>query len=147
MLFDKERDWAKKNKFRHYEATIRVHKGRHKAMAGDIGKIAGDGKYGFTSRRTSKNEDACKMVEGLDGQLLKSRKTIVRKRKNTCILWSPTELFESQLDSHVLEKRLSEKLGRVQDVVKEQRIAKKETRKRNRNHKARRTQRKLKRAA
>ncbi len=145
LLSGNNKKWSKENGFRHYEATTRVKGGRHKAMSGDVGKVAGDGTYGFSFKRTG--EDDVKMTEGIHGGFVKKRKSIAKKRKNTCLLWSPQELLESQLDDHVLEKILSEKLGRIQDTVKEQREAKRQTRKRNRNHKARRTQRRLKRAA
>ena len=78
------REWAIKNNQPRAEYANRVTKGKEVRGIPELALIAGDGKYGFHSRRHS--EDPVRMVKGRAGQYTKFRKSVVRKAKNVCRL-------------------------------------------------------------
>lgn len=71
-------------------------KGRRKPMSGDssLTLSAGDGTWGFGTRRNKR--DKVRITEGQDGQYLRKKGSVARKRKNVCRLASKKVLGASQ---------------------------------------------------
>jgi len=118
-LDGQDREWAVSHKWSRAEYAERVKKGKQAKGNVGVARVAGDGQYGFSSRRVA--TDPVGMTEGLDKQYLKNRKSIAKPRKNTCRLWSKHDLMASD--------------EIVQAEINKQN--KKDTRKRNRNKAAR----------
>lgn len=114
------REWAFRNGQPRAEYANRVVKGKEVRSNPELALIAGNGKYGFTSRRHA--EDPVKMIKGRAGQYTKFRKSVARKAKNVCRL-CPTK-YLSDYDPIEVEIR--------------QGHTKRMKRRRNRNNKARR---------
>lgn len=79
------RAWAKSNSFAMSEHCVKVDGGRRFNGAGWQKSKCGDGSMGFSTRR--KGQEDVRMETGMDGQLKKSRSTLVRPksaRATTC---------------------------------------------------------------
>lgn len=87
-LQGENREWAIKNHQPKAEYANRVSKSKEIKGNPELALIAGNGKYGFTSRRHS--EDPVRMVKGKAGQYTKFRKSVARKAKNVSRL-CPTQ--------------------------------------------------------
>lgn len=74
------REWAFKNDQPRAEYANRVTKGKEVKGNPVLALVAGNGKYGFHSRRHA--EDPVRMVKGKEGQYTKFRKSVARKKKN-----------------------------------------------------------------
>ena len=74
------REWAINNQQPRAEYANRVVKGKEVRGNPTLAQVAGNGKYGFHSRRHS--EDPVRMVKGKAGQYTKFRKSVARKKKN-----------------------------------------------------------------
>jgi len=109
------------------EWTRRVKGGRRFSSNGDLDKVAGDGRYGFTTKRPFVN-----ITKGLDGQNIKSRKTACRPRKNVCKLATNESIRIGTINSDPL--RREERLARQEQEAK---MRQKATRAKNRNPRAR----------
>lgn len=83
-LQGENREWAIQNNQPRAEYANIVVKGKMVRSNPELALIAGNGKYGFHSRRHS--EDPVRMVKGLAGQYTKFRKSVARKAKNVCCL-------------------------------------------------------------
>ena len=114
------REWAIKNNQPRAEYANRVTKGKEVRGIPELALIAGDGKYGFHSRRHS--EDPVRMVKGRAGQYTKFRKSVVRKKKNICRLCPRRDLGEDNPIAVAIRKEHTKRMQR----------------RRNRNNKARR---------
>ncbi|KKL15250.1 hypothetical protein LCGC14_2507480 [marine sediment metagenome] len=114
------REWAFKNNQPRAEYANRVTRGKEIKGNPSLSLIAGNGKYGFHSRRHA--EDPVRMVKGKEGQYTKFRKSVARKKKNVSRL-CPTK-YLSYYDPIAVAIR-EEQTKRMQ-------------RRRNRNGKARR---------
>lgn len=114
------REWAIKNHQPRAEYANRVTQGKEVKGNPDLALIAGNGKYGFTSRRHA--EDPVRMVKGLLGQYTKFRKSVARKKKNVSRLCIKRDFGE---DDPIV-------------VMIRQEHTKRMNRRRNRNNKARR---------
>ncbi len=76
------KEWVKVRRMTQADYTVPV-KGRRKPMSGDLSltQVAGDGKWGFGTRRS--NRDKTKITTGMDGQFVRDKKSVARKRKKT----------------------------------------------------------------
>ncbi len=86
------REWAVNNQQPRAEYANRVVKGKEVKGNPTLALVAGNGKYGFHSRRHS--EDPVRMVKGLLGQYTKFRKSVARKKKNVSRLCRRRDLGE-----------------------------------------------------
>lgn len=114
------REWAIQNHQPRAEYANRVVKGKMVRSNPGLSLIAGNGKYGFTSRRHA--EDPVRMIKGRAGQYTKFRKSVVRKKKNVSHLCLRRDFGE---DDQIAVAIRQEHTKRMQ-------------RRRNRNNKARR---------
>ncbi len=114
------REWAFKNDQPRAEYANRVTQGKEIKGNPSLSLVAGNGRYGFHSRRHAENP--VRMSKGLLGQYTKFRKSVARKKKNVSRL-CPTK-YLSDYDPIEAEIR-QEHTKRMQ-------------RRRNRNNKARR---------
>jgi len=78
----------------------------------ELSLIAGDGRFGFQSRRQKR--EVASMVETVDGTgLKKARKTATRPRKETCKLATSFEAYWASLDPEEQKRRESEQDKRI----------------------------------
>ena len=80
------RQFAVDNKFSRAEWTSWVKGGRRMATNPGIADVAGNGQFGFHSKRQS--ADPVKIMVGIDGQYLRKRANIARRRKPVSPLWT-----------------------------------------------------------
>ncbi len=114
------REWAISQRMPRAEYGERVKSGKQIRSNARLAMIAGDGTFGFNSRRRAK--DSVKITKGTQGQYMCLRKSIARKKKNVCQLGSSQSFV------------IADKLLQKQQERKEKRIL----RRKNRNKKARR---------
>lgn len=77
-----DREWAKSNRFDVAEYCVGVKGGKSFSGSTDTIKKCGDGRSGFTTRRSG--QDDVTMEIGLDGQYKKKRSTLVRPKSARC---------------------------------------------------------------
>jgi len=136
-LTGEAREWATENKIPIGERCVRVN-GRRRMAEAEVDKVAGNGSFGFSSRRKRDEDDDVKMTEGMYGQFKSGRKTVARRRKMAHNTWTKDEIRKAQMDEFDLEQARKE-ADRKRSIqrAKEQEI-KRAIRKQNRNSKARR---------
>ena len=122
-LQGKIREWAFRNNQPRAEYANRVTRGKKIKGNPTLALVAGDGGYGFHSRRHA--EDPVRMSKGLLGQYTKFRKSVARKKKNVSRLCRRRDL---NLNDPIAVAIRQEQTKRVQ-------------RRRSRNGKARRGRR------
>lgn len=116
-LQGENREWAIKNHQPKAEYANRVSKGKEVKSNPELALIAGNGKYGFHSRRHS--EDPVRMVKGKAGQYVKFRKSVARKAKNISRLcptryldhYDPIEVATRQAHIRKLRRKLNRNGG------------------------------------
>ena len=128
------REWAIKNNQPRGERCIKVN-GGHQMGKSAIDDIAGNGLHGFSTRKGKQDEDKG-MVRGMDGQWKAKRGSVAKRRKNTSRMATTEQINSMQMDS--LERK--EMAARVSEAINRRR---KELRSKNRNHSARRGDRKV----
>lgn len=109
------------------EWTRRVKGGKRFSSNGDLDRVAGNGQYGFTTKRPFVN-----ITKGLDGQYVKSRKTACRPRKNICRLATNESIRMGAIDSDIFRRK-----ERLEKQEQETRMRRKIARAKNRNPRAR----------
>lgn len=78
----------------------------------DVSLIAGDGRYGFQSRRHKR--EVASMVETIDKTgLKKARKTATRPRKETCKMANSFQVYWGTLDPEEKKNRLDKQRKRI----------------------------------
>lgn len=87
------REWAFRNDQPRAEYANRVTKGKEIRGNPGLALLAGNGKYGFHSRRHA--EDPVRMSKGLLGQYTKFRKSVARKKKNVSRLCRRVDFGEN----------------------------------------------------
>jgi hypothetical protein len=136
-LQDKEREWAKQNKQPFGEKCIRVVGGKKMAKSA-VDKVAGNGRFGFSTRRGKKDDSSVSLVKGLDEQWKSGRKSIARRRKNVCKMMTTQGIKSMEMDGcDKYEKFVEQAVASEEKRIIVNR-ARRETRRVNRNPKARR---------
>ena len=93
------------------EYCERVVKGK-KFKQDSVSLIAGDGRFGFQSRRQKR--EVASMVPTVDGTgLKKARKTATRPRKEVCKLATSFQIYWNMLDPEEKKSRLEEQRKRI----------------------------------
>lgn len=128
-LEGKAREWAVANNQPRGERCVKVN-GGHQMGKSAVDDIAGNGLYGFSTRRGKQDEDKG-MVRGMDGQWKAKRGSIAKRRKNTSRLATTEQIRLMQMDS--LEKE--ERAARLAETLMRRR---KDLRRKSRNNRARR---------
>ncbi len=123
------REWAVANNQPRGERCIKVN-GGHQMRKSSIDDIAGNGLHGFSTRRGKQDEDKG-MVRGMDGQWKAKRGSVAKRRKNTSRMATTEQIKFMQMDS--FERK--ERAARLNETLMRRR---KDLRRRNRNHRARR---------
>ncbi len=142
-LNGKAREWARRNRIPTGERCVPV-KGGRKMGKSAITKVAGDGSYGFSTRRDKKDGETTKMVMGLDGQWKAWRGTSVRRRKNVCRMATKGQIKKMEMDDYDRLESLTKEAIIHQVKLEKERAIRRELRKRNRNPRARRNHNKRK---
>jgi hypothetical protein len=133
------RKWAGKQKVlvKNAEFCVRAVGGKVQKSNAEVARVAGNGRYGFATRRHDAEERA--MTTGRDGQYMKRKKSIARRRKNVSRLATSRQIKIGSKD--ILQ--FKEWFWRNATIEGQKIISReKETRKRNRNRKASRGRRK-----
>lgn len=100
-LPQENQEWASQHGIWRAEFCKRVKGVPIKPNPDAVTKTAGNGVYGFPARKFS--PDKSKMTTGLYGQHKSARKTIAKKRKNTCRLATNTQV--NNTDSLISNER------------------------------------------
>lgn len=140
-LKNEARQWARKNRIPTGERCVPV-KGGRKMSKSAITEVAGDGSYGFSTRRDKKDGETTKVVKGLDGQWKAWRGTSVRRRKNVCRMLTANQIKGLQMDSDDRLDAFTKEAIIHQVRLEKERVIRRQLRKRNRNPRARRGHRK-----
>lgn len=131
------RDWARKNRIPIGEKCLPA-KGRKAMGKSAIDKIAGNGSFGFSTRRGREDGDTACMTRGLDNQWKSGRGSIVRRRKNICRMMTTKAIDGMQMDRFERHEVSVKKNLARQIKMAQAKTLMREIRSRNRNPKARR---------
>ncbi len=104
------REWAINNQQPRAEYANRVTKGKEVRGNPTLALVAGNGKYGFHSRRHS--EDPVRMVKGKAGQYTKFRKSVVRKKKNVSRLCRKMDFGEDDPIAVAIQQEHTKRMQR-----------------------------------
>jgi len=119
-LHGEDRNWAINNQFDVAEYCVRVKEGKQFGGPTIIREKCGDGSTGFPTRR--RGRDAVQMELGLDGQLKRRNRTLVRPKSarlsssrryrrvdgSKCGLITHTDIAKSNSNPVLVEKRRKE---------------------------------------
>jgi len=130
------RQWAESNRFARSEFCVPV-KGGKRLGGEDWQKIkCGDGRMGFTTRRRGQSE--VQMEVGLDGQWVKKRRTLVRKKSARAASSRRPRRVDGSRWSLISSVEIKMAARDPIVVAQQKREYKKSKRAQNRNNKARR---------
>jgi hypothetical protein len=86
------RDWATKKGFKRSESTSRVKNGKKISANPKVAKVAGDGLYGFKTRR---QKDEVAITTGQDGEYIRVNRYAKRIRRKLHKLLTRREVIEA----------------------------------------------------
>jgi len=133
------RNWGddKKVRVKSTEYCVRVKGGKVQSSNPGLAKVAGNGQYGFPTRKH--DQDELGITVGMDGQFMRKRKSLARRKKNISRLATSRQINVGCTDRLILKERFCMHAASDREKVVAERRAK---RKRNRNRKAARNRRK-----
>lgn len=128
--------WAKSNRFARSEYCIRVKMGKRFGGPDWIKNKCGDGRMGFSTRRRQRDE--VQTEHGLDGQLKRSRSTLINKRSSRAVVGRRGRRVDGSKVGLVSSARIMEVMRDPIIVAQQRKAYRKSKRARNRNNRARR---------
>lgn len=143
-LKEQAREWALQNKHPLAERCVKVIGGKKMAKSG-IDSIAGNGTFGFSTRRGKTDGVPVKLTKGLDGQWKSGRGSVAKRKKNVCRMATSEEIKRMQMDKVDIQELVQKEAQLIAMEKEIERQERKQNRRAKRNHRARRMYKKGKR--